>query len=227
MSSRAMKRNTQGGKAFKSKAKGGTHYSTKAAQDGAQEMLDLIMARQDNFAGLKPEERLAAERALLEIQVGKVVRKFGNGRFEVQCQDNKLRNCAVRGVMRRKGKCFIDLDCFVVVSLTEALEELDSSDDEGNFGGGKARAGAEFRSGADMGYIAGLFDAHTTEQLRKTRLCPRLFKVQDEQGNLVDDLFDRSGAEGGDLGDGETKDKKEKKGKKVAGADDDVKLEDL
>ena len=187
-----MKRNTQGGKAFKSKAKGGMNYRAQAAQDAANEMLNLILARENGFAGMSIGERADAERAMLEIQVGRINRKFGNGRFEVFCQDGKVRNCALRGLLKRKGQCFVDLDSLVVVTLSEPLEELDESDDEGNYGGGKARLGANNRSQADQGYIVGIFDERIGGKLRKTRINPRLFKVQDGTGVEMDDLFDRS-----------------------------------
>ena len=211
MSSRAMKRNTQGGKAFKSKAKGGMGFRAQAAQDAANEMLDLILARENGYAGMTSSQRSAVENAMLEIQVGRVSRKFGNGRFEVFCQDGKVRNCALRGLLKRKGQCFVDMDSLVVVTLSEPLEELDDSDNEGNFGGGKARSGAEHRSHADQGYIVGIFDERIGGKLRKTRINPRLFKIQDNTGAEMDDLFDRSDS---DFVEGEVT----KKGKK---SDDD------
>ena len=222
MSSRAAKRNTQGGKAFKSKAKGGVSFRAQAAQDAANEMLDLILARESGYKGFSDGQKAAAENAMLEIVVGRITRKFGNGRFEVFCQDNKVRNCALRGLLKRKGQCFVDLDSLVVVTLSEALEELDSSDDEGNFGGGKARGGAEYRSQADQGFIVGIFDDHIGAKLRKTRLNPRLFKVQDGAGTEMEDLFDRSEVTGEvELVEGEVA-KKGKKGKKSADAEIDI-----
>ena len=225
MSSRAAKRNTQGGKAFKSKAKGGMSFRAQAAQDAANEMLDLILARENGYKGFSEFQKGQAESAMLEIQVGRISRKFGNGRFEVFCQDNKVRNCALRGLLKRKGQCFVDLDSLVVVTLSEALEELDSSDDEGNFGGGKARGGAEYRSQADQGFIVGIFDGRSATQLSKTRINPRLFKVTDAAGVEMDDLFDRSEMTGDvELAEGEVA-KKGKKGKKSEDAE--INIDDI
>lgn len=225
MSSRASKRNTQGGKAFKSKAKGGISFRAQAAQDAANEMLDLILARETDYKGFSDSQKAAAENAMLEIVVGRITRKFGNGRFEVFCQDNKVRNCALRGLLKRKGQCFVDLDSLVVVTLSEALEMLDSSDDEGNFGGGKARDGAMYRSQADQGFIVGIFDERIGAKLRKTRLNPRLFKVQDGTGAEMDDLFDRSEVTGdAELVEGMVA-KKGKKGKKSE--DEEISIDDI
>lgn len=193
MSSRAMKRNTQGGKAFKSQKKGGGNFRAEAAAAAANEVLDLILVREKKgLAGLTAGE----QEALCELQVGRVARKFGNGRMEVLCQDGKSRNCAIRGLLKRKGKCHIDLDSLVVVALSVPLDELDESDDEGHHGGGKAAAAA-FRSQADQGFIVGIFDEYAGAQLRKTRINPRLFRVADGAGGEVDDIFDRSAAAGG------------------------------
>ena len=52
MSSRASKRNTQGGKAFKSQAKGGMNFRAAAAASAANEMLELIYARENGFQGM-------------------------------------------------------------------------------------------------------------------------------------------------------------------------------
>jgi translation initiation factor IF-1 len=189
MSSRAYKRNTQGGKTFKSQKKGGENFRTKAAREAAFDMLELILIREKKgIQALTYEEKTA----LLELQVGRITRKFGNGRFEVYCQDGKVRNCALRGLLKRKSACFVDLDSIVVITLSESLDELESSDDEGYFGGGKIALGAELRSQSEQGYIVGMFDTYTCSLLRKTKINPRLFKVLDAYGNETDDIFDRS-----------------------------------
>jgi translation initiation factor IF-1 len=193
MSGRFTKLNTQGGKGFKKQKKGGTSYRAQAAKNGATEMLDLITARHNGFVKMSAEERAEAEKALLEIQVGRVVRKFGGARFEVFCQDGVVRNCALRGLLRRKGQCFVDIDSIVTVSLSEPLEEMDSSDDEGAFGKGKSDT---YKSKSNQGWIAGIFDADAVKELRKTRITPRLFVVRDAAGEEVDEdeFFDRSAA---------------------------------
>jgi len=193
MASRAMKRNTQGGKAFKGQKKGGGNFRAAAAAAAADEVLELILLREKKgLEGLSAAEQAA----LCELQVGRVARKFGNGRMEVLCQDGKSRNCAIRGLLKRKGKCHIDLESLVVVALSVPLDELDDSDDEGHHGGGKV-AGAAFKSQVDQGFIVGIFDERSGAQLRKTRINPRLFRVADGAGGMVDDYFDRSGDAGG------------------------------
>ena len=85
MSSRASKRNTQGGKAFKSKAKGGIGFRAQAAQDAANEMLDLILARENGYKGFSDFQKAQAESAMLEIQVGRISRKFGkHGKIRIR-----------------------------------------------------------------------------------------------------------------------------------------------
>lgn len=192
MSGRNAKVNTQGGKGFKKQKKGNTNFRAKSAKDGAEEMLGLITARNNGFARMTKEEREEAEKALLEIQVGRINKKLGNGRFEVFCQDGIVRNCVLRGLLRKnKGQCFVDVHTIVTVSLSEPLEEMDSSDDEGTFGRGKSSI---YNSKYEQGYIAGIFDAAAVKELRKTRITPRLFIVKDAAGEEVDEdeFFDRS-----------------------------------
>lgn len=225
MSSRAFKRNTQGGKAFKRGPKGGKdQFRATAALAAANELLDLILLREK--VGL---EKMSAEdrTALCELQVGRVIRKFGNGRMEVYCQDGTVRNCAIRNLLKRKGACFIDLETFVVVALSVPLDELEESDDEGHHGGG-AVAGAEFKSKVDQGFIAGIFDISTAAQLRKTHINPLVFGDKDD----LERLFDREAAGGGGGGGGGDEvaaesGKKERKVKAKASGSDEVKMEDL
>ena len=224
---RAAKRNTQGGKAFKSQKKGDEGFRARAAREAAEEMLDLILRREKvGLADMKPED----VRALLEIQVGRVSKKFGNGRFEVLCQDNVMRNCALRGLLKRKGQTHVDTGDIIVVALSEPLEEMESSDDEGHFGGGAARAGAAYRSAADQGFVVGIFNAAATAALRKTHINPRLFHVEGDAMGL-DDLFDRSAggaadeeAAAGGAG-ARAAVRKAKKGEKAAA--DDINIDDL
>jgi len=191
---RAAKRNTQGGKAFKSQKKGDEGFRARAAREAAEELLDLVVLRETKGLEELKKHNPADYNALLSLQVGRIEKKFGNGRFSVLCQDNKSRNCALRGLLKRKGQCFVEEGSFVAISLTEALEDLDESDDEGHFGGGKAAAGAAFRSGADQGFIVGIFGDRAIAKLQKTGINPRLFRFADATGAEMDDLFDRSGA---------------------------------
>ena len=191
---RAAKRNTQGGKAFKSQKKGDEGFRARAAREAAEELLDLVVLRETKGLEELKKQNPADYAALLSLQVGRIEKKFGNGRFSVLCQDNKSRNCALRGLLKRKGQCFVEEGSFVAISLTEALEDLDESDDEGHFGGGKAAAGAAFRSAADQGFIVGIFGDRAIAKLQKTGINPRLFRFADATGAEMDDLFDRSGA---------------------------------
>lgn len=221
MSGRNGKVNTQGGKGFKKQKKGGTSYRAQSAKNGALEMLDLITARHNGFVKMSKEEKEEAEKALLEIQVGRITRKFGGGRFEVFCQDGVMRNCALRGLLRKKGQCFVDIDSIVTVSLSEPLEEMDSSDDEGAFGKGKADA---YKSKHEQGWIAGIFDADAVKELRKTRITPRLFVVRDATGEEVDEdeFFDRSAVQEEEAAGG-----KKKKRVAVDNDEDVVNIDDL
>ena len=189
-----MKRNTQGGKGFKGQKKGGSNFRAEAASAVANEVLDLLLLREKKgLDGMKAEEVAA----LRELQVGRVERKFGNGRMEVLCQDGTSRNCAIRGLLKRKGKCFIDRDSLVVIALSVPLDELDDSDEEeGTYGGGSLAAAA-FKSQADQGFIVGIFDERAGAQLRKTRINPRLFRIDDGKGGETEDYFERSAAGGG------------------------------
>jgi len=218
-----MKRNTQGGKAFKGQKKGGGNFRAEAALAAANEVLELILTREKKgLCGLSSAEQAA----LCELQVGRVARKFGNGRMEVLCQDGKSRNCAIRGLLKRKGKCHIDLDSLVVVALSVPLDELDESDDEGHHGGGCV-AGAAFKSQVDQGFIVGIFDERAGAQLRKTRINPRLFRVADGHGGEAEDYFDRSEAAGGGVDEeaeaAAAKEKGGSKGRKVA--DDEIDID--
>jgi translation initiation factor IF-1 len=209
-----MKRNTQGGKAFKRGPKGGKdQFRAASALAAANELLELIQAR--DKVGL---DKLSAEdkAALCELQVGRVIRKLGNGRMEVYCQDGTIRNCAIRKLLRRKGACYIDIDNLVAVALSVPLDELEESDDEGHYGGGAQAAGSK----NDQGFIAGLFDVDTTSRLRKTQINPVVFGDKDD----LETLFDRSAGGASEMPVVEA----EKKGRKGrAAGSDEVRLEDL
>lgn len=234
MPSRNEKVNTQGGKGFKKGKKGAGGFRVKAAQDGALEMLDLIRKRNSAFKGISVAEKEEAERALLELQVGRITRNMGNSRFEVLCHDGVARNCALRPLLRRKGQCYVGVDSIVTVSLSTPLDELDSSDDEGQFGKG---TGNTFSSQYEQGYIAGIFDADAIKELRKTRITKTLFVVTDANGEQVDEdeYFDRSdkvcGEDGTIAAEGGSKKEKKKKGAAAAsaggGAEGDINLKDL
>ena len=231
MSSRAFKRNTQGGKAFKRGPKGGKdQFRATAALEAANELLDLIILREKvGLDKMKEKDRSA----LCELQVGRVCRKLGNGRMEVHCQDGTLRNCAIRGLLKRKGACFIDVNTFVVVALAVPLDELDESDEEGVHGGGKVE-GAKFKSNLDHGFIAGIFDAAAATRLSRTNINPKIFVATGEDASAMAialaKVFEHPPAEGGGEEEAVAEPAAEggKKGRKGKGSgSDEVKMEDL
>jgi len=105
--------------------------------------------------------------------------------MEVYCHDGVSRQCRIRGLLRKKGQVFIDIDSYVVVSLREATES--SSEDETGLGTGAAIDDKT----AD---IIGLFDDKQRVQLQKTQVNPRLFVTVGADGKeeQLDDMFDRS-----------------------------------
>jgi hypothetical protein len=143
--------------------------------------------------------------------------------MEVFCQDKVLRNCAIRGLLKRKGKCHIDVNTLVVIVLAVPLDEMDSSDEEGNHGGGKL-SGSNCKSQAERGFISGIFDGPSADKLSKTRITPRLFNLVDSEGNEVENYFDRS-AGGGGVDEDEDDDEGEGKGK--GKGNDNIDLNDL
>jgi len=108
--SRASKRNVTGGSGFKKGVKGQEGFRAKAAREAADDMIDLLFM---------PESKLKTEdkEALKYMQVARISKKFGNGRMEVYCQDGTTRQAAIRGLLRRKGQVFFDLDSMVVIAL--------------------------------------------------------------------------------------------------------------
>ena len=112
--------------------------------------------------------------------VGRVIRRFGNGRNEVCCQVGNNRQCVIRGLLRKKGQVFIDIDSMVVVSLRNPLES--SSDDEG--------LGQTAVSDKDTSDIIGLLNVRHIEILRGTNINKIIFS--DSKGAEDTDIFDRS-----------------------------------
>ena len=142
-------------------------------------MLDLIR-KVDRYGkdGLAPDDR----EALLYMFVGRVTKRFGHGRMEVMCHDGISRQCRIRGLLRKRGQVFIDIDHLVVVSTREAVES--DSDDETGVKSSNASGGAT----AD---IIGLFNEKQSAILRKTTVNPSLF-VNAKGLPEEEDLFDRS-----------------------------------
>ena len=175
-----MPRNTTGGKGFKKFKTGTEGFRARAAREAADEMIDLI-----NLIQNPPKERVKPEdlEASRFMFAGRVLRRFGHARMEVFCHDNVTRQCRIRGLLRRKGQAFIDIDSIVVVSLREPVES--ASDDETGLGGG----GVDNGKGGD---IIGIFDDRQKAVLQKMKVNNRLFTNLDEKGNEVEDIFDRS-----------------------------------
>ena len=175
-----MPRNTTGGKNFKKFKTGAEGFRARAAREEADDMLDLIR-KMDRFGkdGLSPEDREAA----LYMFVGRVTKRFGHGRMEVLCHDGVVRQCRIRGLLRKRGQVFIDIDHLVVISTREAVES-DSDDDTG--------VKTTNSSGGNTADIIGLFDDKQSAFLRKTTINPALFATNKAGGAAdIDDLFDR------------------------------------
>jgi len=179
-----MPRNTTGGKNFKKFKTGAEGFRATAARAAADELLDYIIDEERSLAGNLKEHASAAEarkEALRYMKVGRVIKRFGFGRMEVFCHDGVTRQCRIRGLLRKKGQVFIDIDSIVVVSLREAAS---SSDDETGLGNTKTDANGT----AD---IVGLFNDKQDAQLRKTKIDRRIFPSNDGVGDQ-EDIFDRS-----------------------------------
>jgi len=203
-----MPRNTTGGKNFKKFKTGAEGFRARAAREEADDMLDLIR-KMDRYGkdGLSPEDR----EAVLYMFVGRVTKRYGHGRMEVLCHDGVVRQCRIRGLLRKRGQVFIDIDHLVVISTREAVES-DSDDETGvkstNSGGGNT---------AD---IIGLFDDKQSAFLRKTNINPALFATNKAGGAAdIDDLFDR-GNEIEPVEEGTESDTPDELKKKVAGRAD-------
>ena len=125
MSSRASKTNTKGGSAFKKGKKGGLSFRAIAAQEAADDMMVLLSLPEDKLKAADVE-------ALKYMMVARIVKRLGNGRMEVFCQDGKTRQSVIRGLLRRKGQVPIDVDCLVVISLRS--DDRDDGDENGMSG---------------------------------------------------------------------------------------------
>ena len=113
--------------------------------------------------------------------MGRVVKRLGNGRNDVYCHDGNTRQCVIRGLLRKKGQVFIDVDSLVVVSLRAALS---SSDDEDELGS------SAIVTKGDSDIVGLLGDSHIA-MLKTTNINKRIF-VDSKDGGGEEDLFDRS-----------------------------------
>ena len=219
-----MPRNMTGGSGHK-RAKRGEKSGGLKAKAAALELLDVLIEREQ--LGL---EKLALTKggnekieALKVLQVGRIVKRLGNGWMDVFCQDNKERRCLIRGLLRsKKSGAFMEIDSFVVVALEKPLDDLDDSDDEGNYAGGGA-------GGSSKGYIVGLFDEHAIGRLQKTTINKRLFQTAMGGGVVMEDIFDRSTEESAAVEEESAAGAraKERRSKKAAGGGGDVDIDNL
>jgi len=203
-----MPRNTTGGKNFKKFKTGAEGFRARAAREEADDMLDLIR-KMDRYGkeGLSPEDR----EAVLYMFVGRVTKRYGHGRMEVLCHDGVVRQCRIRGLLRKRGQVFIDIDHLVVISTREAVES-DSDDETG--------VKTTNSSGGNTADIIGLFDDKQSAFLRKTNINPALFATNKAGGAAdIDDLFDR-GNEIEPAEEGTESDTPDELKKKVAGRAD-------
>jgi initiation factor 1A len=175
-----MPRNTTGGKNFKKFKTGAEGFRAKAAREAADDMIDLYRKiERYGKDGLSHEDKEAA----LYMFAGRVTRRFGHGRMEVYCHDGITRQCRIRGLLRKRGQVFIDVDHIVVVSTREAVES-ESEDETG------VSASHDAGGTAD---IIGLFDEKQGAMLRKTNITRALFaSAKTAAGEEDTDLFDRS-----------------------------------
>ena len=175
-----MPRNVTGGKNFKKFKTGSEGFRAKAAREAAEEIIDYI--RKSELKGDSPKivaDIAEAKEALKFMLVGRVVKRLGNGRNEVYCHDGNVRQCLIRGLLRKKGQVFIDLGSLVVVSLREPLS---SSDDES----GLPKSVVKDGSTSD---IIGLLDEKHVAVLRTTGINKHVFSELAEE---AEDIFDRS-----------------------------------
>lgn len=187
-----MPRNTTGGKNFKKFKAGGEGYRAKASREAADDIVNLIV-KQEKFqkhldSGGKPETAPAHIRLTEEekddmkyLLVGRVIKRLGNGRNDVYCHDGNTRQCLIRGLLRKKGQVFIDLDSLVVVSLREALPSSEEDD-------GLGASAIVTKGNSDI--VGLLADSHVA-MLKTTGINKRIFAGYKE-GEEDEEVFDRS-----------------------------------
>jgi translation initiation factor IF-1 len=148
---------------------------------------------------LKPAEAVEHAEAVKYLLVGRALKKFGHGRYEVYCHDGVTRQCRIRGLLRKKGQVFIDINSMVVVSLRSALSDSDSENDIKK---------ADVTEKAEDSDIIGVLSDKNIAQLRKTSINTQIF-VDANSNEDGEDLFDRSEV----LNEGENQEKQEKQEK--------------
>lgn len=222
-----MPRNTTGGSGHKRAARGDKKSGGRKAKQAAVELLDLIIERETIGLGqlALTKDGNAKIEALKLLQVGRIERNVGSGRMDVLCQDNVVRRCLIRGTMRsKKSGAYMEVGRHVVVALERPVD-LDESDDEGDL------APTHSTATSKVAYIIGLFDESDVGALQKTRLNKRLFQTVMDNGLVMEDMFERDGAEAeAEMMSAANTRAKERKAKKSAaggGCDDDIDLSRL
>lgn len=175
-----MPKNLTGGSGHKKGARASQGWRGAKAKEAADDLLELLEARAR--VGLQALT-LSQAAALQVLQVGRIDRMLGGGRCDVLCEDNAVRRCAIRGVLRsKKGGAHMAVGTIVVVSLERPLDDLGESDDEGTV---KRNAPAVAAVGG--AYIMGIFDDSAKKGLERAGVNPVLFKVVDGSGAVVGD----------------------------------------
>lgn len=163
-----MPRNMTGGSSHKKFRKGAAGWRGVKASAAAEDMLNLILGRDDG------SNSPTQETELLVLQVGRIVRRLGEW-MDVYCEDGFQRRCHVRGVLRaKKGGAFMDIGSIVVISLEKPEDDPE-------------------KPTQTKGYIVGIFDTNLLGKLQHSKVNRRLFDLSTGEGTVVEDFFDRSG----------------------------------
>ena len=164
-----MPRNMTGGSSHKKQKKGAAGWRGAKAVSAADDMLSLILGREDGSNSGQQEMEL------LVLQVGRIVKRMGEW-MDVYCEDGFERRCLIRGVLRaKKGGSFMDVGSIVVVALDRPEEDPE-------------------KPKITKGYIVGIFDGHLIGKLQLTNVNRRLFDMAAGGDALAEDYFDRSGS---------------------------------
>jgi len=181
-----MPRNTTGGKNFKKFKAGGEGYRVKASREASDSIVSLLVKKEnlqkivDSGSTVPAHMNLDEEEKedLKYMLVGRIIKRLGNGRNDVYCHDGVTRQCVIRGLLRKKGQVFIDLNSLVVVSLRSML----SSDEEA-----EVKSTVVKREDSD---IIGLLADNHIAMLKTTKINKNIFA--DYKEGEDDDVFDRS-----------------------------------
>ena len=189
-----------GGKGYKKGKKGAEGRGAMAAREAADEMVEILLKKQSGTK-LNDDE----EEACRYLLVGRVVKRLGNQRLQVACHDNTIRQCRIRGKLR---KVPIFANALVLVNLRSA----EDSDEDEEFGG----KGGEVDGTSD---VVGVFTLKHEGVLRSSKLSRAIFTNGD--GAEEEDIFDYGETVDETEEDHKTKEKgKSQKGKERSSAID-------